>query len=130
MTITLAVRAPVTDDALNELFAASWPDHQPRSFADVLAKSLLWVTGESEGRLVGFVNVATDGGIHAFILDTTVHPGERRNGLGVRLVRTAADAAKERGAQWLHADYEPHLETFYAQCGFTPTKAGLVRLSG
>lgn len=130
MTITLAVRPPVTDDALNELFAASWPGHQRHSFAGVLAKSLLWVTADRDDRLVGFVNVATDGGIHAFILDTTVHPDERRNGLGVRLVRAAAAAAKDGGAEWLHADYEPHLETFYAQCGFTPTKAGLVKLTG
>jgi GNAT superfamily N-acetyltransferase len=129
MTITLAIRATVTDDALNELFAAAWPGHQPRSFAGVLASSLLWVTAMRDDRLVGFVNVATDGGIHAFILDTTVHPDERRNGLGVRLVRTAAAAARARGAEWLHADYEPHLETFYAQCGFTPTQAGLIKLN-
>ena len=45
----------------------------------MLARSLTYVAaydtvGGGE-QLVGFVNVAWDGGIHAFLLDTTVHPG-------------------------------------------------------
>jgi GNAT superfamily N-acetyltransferase len=77
---------------------------------------------------VGYVNVIGDGGAHAFILDTTVHPDERRRGLGVQLVQAAAAEARAQGAQWLHVDYEPHLESFYRQCGFRPTAAGLLRL--
>lgn len=124
----LAVRPLLTDDELNELFAAAWPDHRPTSFAPVLARSLTWLAARGAGRLVGFVNVAGDGGLHAFVLDTTVHPDERRRGLGVRLVRTAAEAARSAGAVWLHVDYEPHLESFYARCGFRPTAAGVMRL--
>ncbi|MFI8504399.1 GNAT family N-acetyltransferase [Streptomyces sp. NPDC085524] len=124
----LEVRAALADAELNALFAAAWPGHGELSFAPVLERSLAWVTARREGRLVGYVNVAWDGGVHAFVLDTTVHPQERRRGLGVRLVRAAAEAARERGAQWLHVDYEPHLEPFYRQCGFRPTAAGLLAL--
>lgn len=124
----LAVRPPLTDHELNALFAAAWPDHRPRPFAPVLARSLAWVAARSAGRLVGFVNVAGDGGVHAFVLDTTVHPDERRRGLGVRLVRAAAEAARAAGAVWLHVDHEPHLESFYARCGFRPTAAGVMPL--
>ncbi|MFF2011728.1 GNAT family N-acetyltransferase [Streptomyces sp. NPDC058195] len=124
----LTVRPRLTDAELNELFAASWPDHRPALFAPVLARSLAWVGARRGSRLVGFVNVVGDGGAHAFILDTTVHPDERRAGLGVRLVRAAADEARARGADWLHVDYEPHLAPFYGQCGFRPTAAGLMRL--
>ncbi|MDT0549747.1 GNAT family N-acetyltransferase [Streptomyces lonegramiae] len=124
----LTVRPELADEELNELFSASWPDHSPTAFAPLLARSLLWIAAHRDGRLVGFVNVVGDGGLHAFILDTTVHPDERRQGLGVRLVRAAADEAKAYGAEWLHVDYEPHLESFYGQCGFRPTAAGLMRL--
>ena len=34
------------------------------------------------------------------------------------------------GMTWLHVDYEPHLDGFYRGCGFRPTAAGLLRLSG
>ncbi|MFC9861249.1 MULTISPECIES: GNAT family N-acetyltransferase [unclassified Streptomyces] len=80
------------------------------------------------GRLVGYVNVVGDGGVHAFVLDTTVHPDEQRRGLGRRLVTTAAEQARARGARWLHVDYEPALAGFYAGCGFRPTAAGLMAL--
>ncbi|MFE0458414.1 GNAT family N-acetyltransferase [Kitasatospora sp. NPDC058965] len=124
----LQVSPALTDAELNELFAASWPEHRDTSFAPVHARSLLWVTARRDGRLVGYVNVVGDGSVHAFVLDTTVHPAERRRGLGVRLVRAAAEQARARGADWLHVDYEPHLESFYARCGFRPTAAGLLRL--
>ncbi|MFF4344393.1 GNAT family N-acetyltransferase [Kitasatospora sp. NPDC001540] len=124
----LVVRPDLTDAELNGLFSASWPTHRPTSFAPMLSRSLTWIAARRGGRLVGFVNVVGDGGAHAFVLDTTVHPDERRQGLGVRLVRAAADEAKACGAEWLHVDYEPHLESFYGHCGFRPTAAGLMRL--
>jgi len=71
---------------------------------------------------------AWDGGIHAFILDTTVHPEFRRRGIGIRLVKEAAKIAKERGIEWLHVDFEPHLQSFYEKGGFKNTKAGLINL--
>jgi hypothetical protein len=30
--------------------------------------------------------------------------------------------------EWLHVDYEPHLDSFYRACGFQPTLAGLLEL--
>ncbi|MFE2031684.1 GNAT family N-acetyltransferase [Streptomyces scopuliridis] len=127
-TVTLAIRPALPDDELNALFAASWPGHRTRSFAPVLARSLLWVAARKAGRLVGYVNVAGDGGLHAFVLDTTVHPDERGRGLGRKLVRTAAGEARSRGARWLHVDYEAELTPFYTSCGFRPTAAGLMPL--
>jgi GNAT superfamily N-acetyltransferase len=127
-THDLVVCPALGDEVMNELFAASWPGHTSLPFARMLAHSLCWVGAYREERLVGFVNVATDGGIHAFVVDTTVHPGERRQGLGVRLVRLAAEEARSRGARWLHVDYEPYLEGFYVRCGFRATAAGVMRL--
>jgi GNAT superfamily N-acetyltransferase len=73
--------------------------------------------------------VAWDGGAHAFLLDPTVDPSMRRKGVGTALVRSAAQSARDSGAEWLHVDYEPQLEEFYVACGFSLTKAGLMRLS-
>lgn len=120
----------ISNAALNKLFTSTWHDHTEADFAPILQRSLVYVCAYAHEELVGFVNVAWDGGIHAFLLDTTVHPTFQRRGISVRLVQMAARAAQERGAHWLHVDYEPHLEDFYNKCGFQPTKAGLLRLNG
>jgi GNAT superfamily N-acetyltransferase len=127
--VALSVRQPLTDTELNTLFAAAWPDHRPARYGSVLQRSLTWITARSDDRLVGFVNVATDGGAHAFLLDTTVHPDWQRHGTGRRLVAAAIDEARTSGMTWLHVDYEPHLDRFYRGCGFRPTDAGLLHLA-
>lgn len=118
----------LTNDQLNTLFGTVWEGFIPRDFMPVLARSLLYVGAYVEGQLVGFVNVAWDGGHHAFLLDTTVHRGFQRQGIGKGLVLAAIAGVRERGLEWLHVDYEPHLAAFYAHCGFRPTQAGLVYL--
>jgi GNAT superfamily N-acetyltransferase len=128
--VVLNVRPALTDAEFDALFAAAWPRYRSIRFGQVLERSLTWIAARAGDRLVGFVNVATDGGMHAFLLDTTVHPDWQRHGIGRRLVLAAAEQARAGGMTWLHVDYEPHLEEFYRGCGFRPTAAGLLRLSG
>lgn len=122
--------AVVTDAQLNELFSASWPNHVTSSFRPVLSSSLVYVCAYQEARLVGYINVAWDGRFHAFILDPTVHPGCRRQGIGEQLVLGAIAAAREHGVVWVHVDFEPRLREFYARCGFRATEAGVIHLAG
>ena len=93
----------------------------------MLARSLVYVCACDSERLVGFVYLAWDGGVHAFLLDPTVHPDYRRRGIGRELVRRGVEVARERGLEWVHVDFEPSLARFYAACGFR-TEAGLIRL--
>jgi ribosomal protein S18 acetylase RimI-like enzyme len=124
------IRKPhLTDDDLNHLFVASWPGHTSRSFAEVLKRSLAYFGAYQQVRLIGFVNLAWDGGVHAFLLDPTVHPDFRRQGIGLALVNAAARLAADGGIEWLHVDYEPELESFYRAAGFRSTLAGLLRVA-
>ncbi len=126
--IEYRINPALSNDALNELFAASWDGHTPRDFSRTLSHSLGFVSAFELERLVGFVNLAWDGGLHAFLLDTTVHRDFQRHGIGSGLVTRAIELARERGCHWVHVDFEPHLESFYKDCGFQPTLAGLVKL--
>src|SRR6185436_19156284 len=96
------VSPPFSNDALNNLFAAAWPNHTPTDFGPILGQSLAYVCAYLDMDLVGFVNLAWDGGIHAFLLDTTVHPDVQRQGIGKRLVYEAATVAQAKGIVWLH----------------------------
>ena len=97
--------------------------------SQVQRHSLGWVCARDEGSLVGFVNVAWDGAVHAFVLDTMVAKSIRRHGIGTELVAVAVTGAREAGCEWLHVDFEDHLRSFYFEgCGFESTNAGLIAL--
>jgi ribosomal protein S18 acetylase RimI-like enzyme len=126
--IIYRVSPAVNNDELNALFSVSWPDHKASDFMPILNRSLAYICAYQGERIVGFVNLAWDGGIHAFLLDTTVHPALRRQGVGRELVQQAIVTAKERGIEWISVDFEPHLKDFYFGCGFRPTDAGVINL--
>ena len=92
--------------------------------------SLTWIGAYKSETLVGFVNAVWDGGKHAFILDTVVHPDFQRSGIGRKLVNAVTEETFRAGCEWVHVDYDPEYVPFYENgCGFTPTPAGL-RSSG
>lgn len=71
-----------------------------------------------------------DGLVHAWIQDVMVARSHRRRGIGVALVWTSRDAAREAGCEFLHVDFEDHLRDFYfGACGFMPTNGGLIELA-
>lgn len=110
-----------------EAFDHSISDHDWNA---QLERSLGWVTARSDNLLVGFVNVAWDGGVHAFILDTMVSINQRRRGIATELIDRVRAKTREAGCEWLHVDFEDHLAEFYWEaCEFRATKAGLIDLT-
>lgn len=98
-------------------------------WSPVLARSLGWITAHADGRIIGFVNVAWDGGGHMFLLDTTVDPAYQRRGIGSGLVHRAIELSVQARGDWLHVNSDESLmRDFYLPCGFRPTPAGLVNL--
>lgn len=117
-----------SEEELQPMWSAAWGSPWRGDLAFILARSLVHACAYAGDRVVGYVNVAWDGGVHAFLLDTTVDPEFQRRGIARELVRLVAAEAKTRGADWLHVDYEPHLTGFYEGCGFRSTAAGLIDL--
>jgi GNAT superfamily N-acetyltransferase len=127
--IDYRVSPPVANEALDALYLAAWPNHQPPyDFQPELRHALAHVCAYDGEQLVGFVRLAWDAGVHAFLLEPTVLPGYRRRGIGRTLVARAVDVARERGLEWVHVDFDEELTPFYRACGFIPTDAGLIRL--
>jgi GNAT superfamily N-acetyltransferase len=128
-TVDYRVNPSLANAELDRLYGASWPNHQPPyDFQPELEHALAYVGAYVGGELIGFVRLAWDGSVHAFLLEPTVRPDYRRRGIGRSLVERAVAVARERGLEWVHVDYEPHLREFYGACGFRPTDAGLIHL--
>lgn len=130
--VKLRVRFPVDDAALSVSHDRAFrsPSTMVHPWARRLDRhSLTWVGAFTGDVLIGFVQLAWDGGVHAFLLDTAVDPDHQRRGVGRALVAAATAEATRAGCEWVHVDFEPHLASFYRDaCGFTSTDAGLLHL--
>ena len=131
MPIRYEWRGALAGSEVEELHAEGF-GHRPVEFdwaGQLPAHSLGWVCARDDEGLVGFVNVAWDGGAHAFIVDTVTAARARRHGIGARLVAVAEEQARSAGCEWLHVDFAEDLAPFYIDaCGFTPTPAGAIAL--
>jgi GNAT superfamily N-acetyltransferase len=132
MPIEFVSRFPVDDPLLSalhaEAFGADTAAVTPWA-ARLERHALTWIGGFDGERLVGFVQVCWDGGEHAFLLDTAVHPEWQHRGVGAGLVAAAVADTAAAGCTWLHVDFEDRLTAFYLErCGFRSTAAGLMRL--
>lgn len=124
MSVSYSWRSEFHNEAVDALHSAAFK--RPRSnddwWAQVNQHSLGWVCAELDGPLVGFVNVAWDGGTHAFVLDVVVLPRVQRQGIGTEMVAMAIREARKAGCEWLHVDFEARLRRFYLEkCGFEST---------
>jgi GNAT superfamily N-acetyltransferase len=128
--VTYRWRGPLTDEEMVELVDAHGGNAEAGWWTRIRPRSFGWVTArDADGHLIGFVNVVSDGGDHAFLIDTKTHGHQQRKGVGTATVRFAAERAKAAGCEWLHVDFEPHLSAFYFDsCGFRRTEAGLIHL--
>jgi ribosomal protein S18 acetylase RimI-like enzyme len=129
--VVLRWRGPLSDAEMTDLVASYggtpvlgwWDTIRPHSFG--------WVTARApDDVVVGFVNIVTDGGDHAFLIDTKTRGAFQRRGIATRVVAFAAEHARAGGCEWLHVDFDDELRAFYlGACEFQPTAAGLIHLS-
>ena len=130
--VAYAWRGEATDLEIERLHAAAF-NHPPTTRAwttRLRTWSVGWVTAREEGHLIGFVNVAWDGGSHAFLVDTMVLPESQGRGIGEAVVRQAVRGARASGCDWLHVDFPRTLDRFYLdRCGFRSTPAGLLAVT-
>ena len=123
-------RGPVSDAEMVALVESHGGAPVPGWWDQIRPHSLGWVTARDGVELVGFVNVAWDGGDHAFLIDTKTRGERQHEGIGTALVRHAVEHATQAGCEWLHVDFTPDLGAFYFDaCGFRPTDAGLIHLA-
>ena len=126
--IQILISPEIGNREMNDLFLSAWNEHKETDFSYLRKNSLAYICAYQEKKLIGFINIAWDGKKHAFLLDTTVDRRFQHKGVGSKLVRQAIDYAFRIGVEWLHVDYEPALEPFYAACGFRNSKAGIYNL--
>ena len=94
MSVAYKVQPPVKNRDLNELFSLAWATPDESDWKQILSHSLTYICAYIDDKLVGFVNVAWDGGVHGFILDVMVNPDYQRRGIGTELLWCAVERIK------------------------------------
>jgi ribosomal protein S18 acetylase RimI-like enzyme len=131
MNVSYTWRGEFTNQEVNRLHAEAFRHRVLNDdwWTQVNRHSLGWVCAMDGRALVGFVNVAWDGAVHAFILDTIVASTHRRSGIATQMLAICTAEARNARCEWLHVDFEPQLcPLYFESAAFTPTHAGLIKL--
>ena len=106
--VVLRWRGPLDDSEMVDLVLSHGGMPVPGWWDQIRPHSFGWVTARiGDGTVVGFVNVVTDGGDHAFLIDTKTRGDYQRRRIGTRVVAFAAQHAKAAGCEWVHCRFRP-----------------------
>ena len=125
-TISFIIKPSVNASAIANLRAAVGWNRADEDYPRALQGYWAYVGGFTpDGTLVAWCAVVSDGVRHAILLDVIVHPDYQRQGVGLRLVRSAIEHCLTHGIDIIHVDFEPHNTVFYEKCGFRTGQGGI-----
>jgi len=124
----ILVNSPVTSREINALMELCWNDHNESDYQPILERNLAHVVARDNQNLIGFCNLAWDGGRHATVFDLCVHPDYRHQGIALKMLEWAPKIAQDHGIKYLHVDFDSALEELYKKAGFEIISAGIVYL--
>ena len=92
----------------------------------LLGKTHLWAACFSDRKLVGYVDVVSDGVADAYIRDLVVHPDHQHRGIGSHLLDLVIGAVRDDGVRMANVVFEPGLERLYRKSGFHIMAGGVI----
>lgn len=77
-------------------------------------------------RLVGFVDVISDGVDDALIRNLLVDPGYQRQGVALQLLQIVIEMTRADKIKTVNVLFEPELEALYSKAGFKIIRGGII----
>ena len=98
------------------------------AFHKILNQSLTWVTAHQNDELIGWINVAWDGFVHAFLVDRTA-VNDELGALRRELVKQAVEAIRRNHptVSKIHLDCREEEVAEFVPIGLQPLPGGIVR---
>lgn len=116
----IQLNGDVTSAEINDLMDLVMPGRKHDDFTETLKRSLGYVVVRDEtGTLIGYCNLAWDGGRHATIFDLNVHPDHRNQNFVFPMLQKLVDVAKNTpDLRYLHADFNKFRTKIAEKYGF------------
>jgi GNAT superfamily N-acetyltransferase len=122
--------APLDYLEVHELrLAVGWPSDPERQRKEI-ENCYANFSVRLNGRLVGYLNVISDGVSDALLNNLIVHPDYQRQGIGKSLLETAVKELSKDGVMFFNLVFKEELVPFYKKCGFHIMRAGIIDLNG
>ena len=114
------------DEELVALRSSVGWDNKTGSFSNVRKGLYAHFTARLNKRLIGFLDILSDGFADAFIQDLIVHPDLQGKGLGKDLMKSAIRFLQKKKIKCIQVTFENHLLPFYKKLGFHIFSAGII----
>jgi ribosomal protein S18 acetylase RimI-like enzyme len=86
----------------------------------------IYFTARINGKLVGYIDVLSDGSVDAYLQDLLVLPEYQKRGIGSELLKRAIKYLQQKKIKAIQVIFDPDLEDFYKKFGFHIVKAGII----
>lgn len=99
------------------------------SLSDPELQRFLTVSAYEDDRLIGHVEVVSNGVTDAYIQDLMVHPDMQHRGIGTRLMNMAIIEIRKRNIYMISVIYgDKELQEYYEKFGFSSMLCGQMQL--
>jgi ribosomal protein S18 acetylase RimI-like enzyme len=129
MDYTINIKGKLHPKELNALFATNnWQVDDLNRLGKSIKNAWCYITArDKNNKLIGYVQVISDGILHAYILRLIVHPESRNNGLGTKLMEEIMNVINDENMKPTLVAV-PGKEKFYEKFGFKREINGLVAM--
>ena len=128
-SLKIKVNDTMDVNELNDLLKTiGWGVSSSSKLEESLKLSWGWITARDElDRLIGFVQILSDGIKHAYILRLIVHKDFQGNGVGTKIMEKLMEVLEENNLSPILLT-KPSEESFYSKFGLSRSNKGFISL--
>jgi len=124
--IVIEQEGKVSDNEIEELRSSIGWDNNTGPFSVISKRLYTYFTARKDGKLVGFIDVLSDGIADSYLQDLAIHPNFQRKGIGTELVKKAIRFLQKNKIKCIQVTFNPECENFFKRFGFHIYKAGVI----
>lgn len=114
----------VSPQEISELRKSVGWNSMEEYYNDSLKQSYFYICCYEEDKLIGFLDVVSNGVTDAYIQDVMVSPKYQGKGIGTALINKAINKLKEDNIYMISVIFEESLLSFYNKFGFNTMLSG------